>query len=350
MTDFSQSIIPNARVATAIAADRFWDDRARRLRDASLRRGLASSASRLWPWRSRAAALVSLGRHGLVAPGRPARRPRPGCSSSIAGPAVPGARSQAPPHRHQTVRPLAIDSTAMSARGSSARTSLPPNPLASIPLLARSSPGPRHPRPGRRVRRLRLGLAPLSAGGARQREPDGLAAQRRARQPGPGQVVAPAPAATARARPRGRGRSSRRPARGRRSRPGTLPRTQPGRVSKTLQTSSAPRPARAGTARARGWPGSRPPLLALQRVGGELADHRHAVVDRPRARERARLPPAGTGDGQRPRRLGPPGAPRRHTRETSHHPQPVIHIDASGRQSAVTSPAAPVMPDAAVRL
>jgi hypothetical protein len=25
VTDFSKSIIPNARVATAIAADRFWD-------------------------------------------------------------------------------------------------------------------------------------------------------------------------------------------------------------------------------------------------------------------------------------------------------------------------------------
>jgi hypothetical protein len=53
--------------------------------------------------------------------------------------------------RHQTVRPLAIDSTAMSAAKSSARTSLPLNPralrsfsssvIASLAVAGRRTPG-----------------------------------------------------------------------------------------------------------------------------------------------------------------------------------------------------------------
>jgi hypothetical protein len=44
---------------------------------------------------------------------------------------APGARSQAAPDRHQTVRPLAIEKAAMSAPGSSARISFPAKPRVS---------------------------------------------------------------------------------------------------------------------------------------------------------------------------------------------------------------------------
>ena len=92
-----------------------------------------------------------------------------------------GARRAA--DRHQTVRPLAIDSTAMSAPWSSARTSLPPNPrvLRSFSSSVIASPGGDG--------RLPAGLAVRQRCG--QREPDRLAAYPGAGQPGPGEVVAP---------------------------------------------------------------------------------------------------------------------------------------------------------------
>ena len=71
------------------------------------------------------------------------------------------------------------------------------------------------------------------------------------------------------------------------------------------------------------------PLARVQGVGGQLADHRHPVVDGlPLETELARHPAEqAAGDA----RTG--WVPRQHPRAAStrlHHPQPVIHIGASG--------------------
>ena len=186
------------------------------------------------------------------APGRPARRPRPGRSSSTAWAATPGARSQAAPERHQSVRPLAIESTAMSAPGSSARTSLPREAPGAEVLLQL---GHRLARGG--------GISLAGVATARRGRPRARAARTRppcrappCRPAGPGTGDAPSARWTARARPRGRGRSSRRPAPGRRCGPARCRAPSRGRCRRPCRRAPPAGRCPAGRARAPGWPGS----------------------------------------------------------------------------------------------
>ena len=85
--------------------------------------------------------------------------------------------------------------------------------------------------------------------------------------------------------------------------------------------------------------GDGPPLLCVQRVGRQLADHRHAVIDGLglESEPACHLTEQAAGNA----RAG--WVPRERPRDTCarlHHPQPVIHIDASGpsRRRAVRAP------------
>jgi hypothetical protein len=135
--------------------------------------------------------------------------------------------------RHQTVRPLAIESTAMSAAWSSARTSLPLNPrvlrsFSSSVIASAAVTGC-----------LRPPMAPAAIAGsvnqtALPRIPVPDSRDRVRWWP---QNPLDSSCTTSRPRPLIASAGARQTVR-----PGTLPRTQPGRVSKTLHTSSTFRP------------------------------------------------------------------------------------------------------------
>ena len=233
-------------------------------------------------------------------PGPPAHPPRRGHFQRLSAERV----RRAEPGEHHTVARLAMDSTAMSAAWSSARTSLPPNPrvLRSFSSSVIASPAVEEA--------FRL-AAVLRVPAARTSPPCRVSRSRTA-VTWSGDV--PSARRTARlvehARP---GRSSRigrpaycaagrcRPPSGRCRRPCT-------------RVPSAGR-CPAGRAERRSSREMALLLVGVQGVRGQFADHRHPVTGLSQAK--ARLPPGETGGGRCTQ-----WGPRTHARSCPHHPQP----------------------------